>query len=70
MNNKISQRLRDGLDVLETLDERRAETHSPRLGYDTEYEIVDRELREIENNILEDPGALEPFLVRKNRNGH
>ncbi|MBL8231146.1 MAG: hypothetical protein JNL98_21820 [Bryobacterales bacterium] len=42
---------------------------TPTLGQDMEWSLIERELREIEENILEDPGALEKFLVRSRRSG-
>ena len=64
MTNKTSVRLHQGVSDLNKLDRRREETRSPRLGYDTEREIVDRELRELERDIMADPGALESLFVR------
>jgi hypothetical protein len=48
----IRERLEKGVAMLEWLDRRRRETRSPRWGYDTEYLIISRELRQIENEIL------------------
>jgi hypothetical protein len=42
---------------------------TPTLGQDMEWSLIERELREIEEDILEDPGALEKFLIRIRRPG-
>ena len=39
------------------------------LGNDTEWSLIERELREIEQDILCNPGALEKLLVRTRRAG-
>jgi hypothetical protein len=60
----IRERLEKGVAMLDQLDQRRRETHSPRWGYDTEYLIVSQELRQLENDILRDPT---PRVVRVRR---
>jgi hypothetical protein len=45
----------------------RRETRNQNFGRDTEWQLVDRELRELEAEILADPGALEKMLVRVRR---
>ncbi len=54
--------------MLQRLDKRRLDTKSPKLGYNAEHLIIARELSELENDILQDPGALEAHLVRLRRN--
>jgi hypothetical protein len=51
----IGERLEEGAAMLDRLDQRRRETRTPRWGYDTEYLIVSMELRQLENDILNDP---------------
>lgn len=58
------ERLGQSMEVLETLDRRRTEMKTPSLGADTEWSLIEQELKEIERDILEDPGALAKFLVR------
>lgn len=65
--NILIDRLAKGAAVLEQLEQRRLETGTPRWGYATEYEIVNRELRELAADILLHPGALEPQVVRVRR---
>jgi len=63
----IQRRLEHGAHTLALLDRKRHETGSPVLGRDAEHEIVDRELRELEAEMLANPGALEKLLVRVRR---
>lgn len=65
----VKERLEQGVAALETLERRREQMRTPTLGQDMEWSLIERELREIEENILEDPGALEKFLVRSRRSG-
>lgn len=58
------ERLEQSAAVLEKLEQRRLDMRTPSLGLDTEWTLIEQELRDIERNILEDPGALEKFLVR------
>jgi hypothetical protein len=67
--NDTYERLKQGAAMLEQLERRRTETKTPRFGYDTERSIVDRELRDLERDILANPGALESHLVRVRRRG-
>ena len=62
--SKIKERLEKGMAALLELEQKRLDTCSPRLGYDTEFEIITRELCELEEEILREPGALAPQLVR------
>jgi hypothetical protein len=66
--SEIRERLGKGVAVLQRLDKRRLDTKSPKLGYNAEHLIIARELSELENDILQDPGALEAHLVRLRRN--
>jgi len=63
----IQKRLEKGVALLEQLEQQRLETRTPRLGYDAEFEIITRELCELEEDILRDPGALGSQLVRVRR---
>ena len=62
--NEIKERLEKGAHVLQRLERRRQDTNIPQLGYNAEYLIIAWELRELEADILQDPGALESHLVR------
>ena len=58
------ERLVKGMEILQKLEGRRAEELAPGLGASIEREILNRELRELELDILADPGGLESQLVR------
>jgi hypothetical protein len=49
--------------LFEVLERRRRESGDPNLGSGLEHELVARELRELESDILADPGALQRLLV-------
>jgi hypothetical protein len=59
------ERLDRAVKALDVIDRRRGETGDVRLGRGIEHFIVRREIQELENEILADPGALEIFLVRR-----
>jgi hypothetical protein len=65
----IAERLQRGVTVLSELQQKRMETGDPQLGYDVERGIIETELRDLEEDILCDPGALKAELVRIRR-GH
>jgi hypothetical protein len=56
-------RLESRVDVLATIDRRRSETGNAGVGTAIEHSIIARELAELEEDILADPGALESLLV-------
>ena len=61
------ERLVKEVEILRKLDSRREKELTPGLGQSIEREILNRELRELELDILADPGALESQLVRVRR---
>lgn len=63
--SKAVDRLNSGAAVLAVIDRRRAETGFESLGANIERLVVDLQLRELEAEILENPGAFEPWLVRR-----
>jgi hypothetical protein len=63
----IKLRLERGVAVLDQLEQRRRDTRTPLWGHNAERLIIARELQEIEDDILRDPGALESQLVRIRR---
>ena len=63
------ERLEQSVATLEKIERRRNEMRTPSLGNDTEWSLIERELREIEQDILCNPGALEKLLVRTRRAG-
>ena len=61
---EIRERLKAGVAVLAELQQKRLETGDPRWGYDTEYAILVAELWDLEEDILQDPGALRYEVIR------
>ena len=53
--------------VLALIEKRRETTHDPSLGQALEAFVLDGQFRELEQEILENPGAFEPWLVRRKR---
>ena len=51
--------------VITLIEEKRAETGDPNLGAEIERAVLDMQFRELEGEILENPGAFEPWLVRR-----
>jgi hypothetical protein len=54
--------------ILELIDRKRTETGDPSLGSSIERLVLDAQVKELEQDIFEDPGAFEPWLIRR-RNG-
>lgn len=65
--NDTARRLRESAVQLVRIARLRRETRNTSFGRDTEWQLVDRELRELESEILSNPGALERQLVRVRR---
>jgi len=65
--NATEKRLREAAAQMVRIGRLRRETRNQNFGRDTEWQLVDRELRELEAEILADPGALEKMLVRVRR---
>ena len=55
--------------ILALIQRKRVETGDESLGASIERVILDAQVRELEQEILEDPGAFEPWLIRRRRNG-
>ena len=56
--------------VLALIEQKRAETGDEFLGAAIERVILDTQVRELEAEILENPGAIEPWLIRNRRAGN
>lgn len=54
--------------VLALIEQRRAATGDENLGAAIERAVLDEQFRELEGEILENPGAFEPWLVRRRPN--
>ena len=61
--NELKQRLEQGAAILADLDQKRRDTRNEQWGRETQYLIIDQELRLLEHDILADPGALESHLM-------
>jgi hypothetical protein len=64
MSNAVD-RLKLGEAVLALIEQKRAETGDPSLGASIERIVLDMQIRELEADIMEDPGAFEPWLLRR-----
>jgi hypothetical protein len=53
--------------VLALIERTRAETGDDSLGADIEQVVIDSQFRDLEQEILENPGAIEPWLIRRRR---
>jgi len=51
--------------ILALIDRKRAETGDPALGSAIERALLENQFRDIETDIMEDPGAFEPWLIRR-----
>jgi len=58
----IRERLEKGVAILEELAAMRLGLGIPDWGADTEYAVIVAELWDLEEDIIGDPGALEPFV--------
>jgi hypothetical protein len=54
--------------ILSLIEQKRAQTGDETLGSAIERVILDTQFQEIEPEILENPGAFEPWLVRRRPN--
>jgi hypothetical protein len=53
--------------ILGLIEKKRAETGDDTLGVAVERVILETQFQEIEGEILENPGAIEPWLIRRRR---
>jgi hypothetical protein len=53
--------------ILALIEQMRAESGDESLGDSIERVVVDTQFRELEREILEDPGPIEPWLIRRRR---
>lgn len=54
--------------ILALIEKKRAQTGDETLGLAVERVILDTQFQDIEAEILEDPGAFEPWLIRRRTN--
>lgn len=53
--------------IVALIERKRAETNDPNLAAAVERAVLDSQFRELEDEILDNPGAIEPWLIRKRR---
>ena len=53
--------------VLALIEQKRAETGDEALGAFIERAVLESQFQELEAEILENPGAIEPWLIRRRR---
>jgi len=65
--SNAADRLKLGEAVLALIEKTRAETGDDSLGSGVERAVLDMQIQDLEAEILENPGAFEPWLVRRRR---
>jgi hypothetical protein len=53
--------------ILSLIDRKRVETGDATLGTSIERLVIDRQIREVEREVLDNPGEFERYLVRRRR---
>ena len=66
--SRTAERLKLYEAVLALIEQRRTETGDELLGSAIEKVVIESQIRDLESDILEDPGAFEPWLVRRRVN--
>jgi hypothetical protein len=66
--SSVTDRMELGEAILALIEAKRAQTGDPTLGEAVERVILDTQFQEIETEILDDPGAFEPWLIRRRAN--
>ena len=66
MNNTV-HRIELCESILSLIERKRVETGDATLGSGVERLVIDRQIRELEREMFDDPGAMEPWLVRRCR---
>ena len=64
MSNAVD-RLKLAEAILALIEQKRTETGDESLGSDIERVVLETQFRELESEILENPGAIEPWLIRR-----
>ena len=60
-----ADRMKLGEAVLALIEQKRAETGDESLGASIERAVIDAQFQEVEAEIVENPGAIEPWLIRR-----
>jgi hypothetical protein len=66
MSNAVD-RLKLAEAILALIEQKRAETGDESLGAGIEHVVLDTQFQELEAEILQNPGAIEPWLIRRRR---
>ena len=53
--------------ILALIEKQRIQTGDETLGAEIEQVIIESQFHELEHEILENPGAIEPWLIRRRR---
>lgn len=53
--------------ILALIEKKRAQTHDDTLGAAIERAIIESQFEDLEGEIMQNPGAIEPWLVRRRR---
>jgi hypothetical protein len=54
--------------ILALIEKKRIQTADENLGADIEQIVIESQFQDLEHEILENPGAIEPWLIRRRRN--
>jgi hypothetical protein len=63
--SRLTERLELFEAILSLIEQKRAESGDPFLGEAIERAVLDSQFGELEQDILEHPGAIEPWLIRR-----
>jgi hypothetical protein len=67
--SNTTERLELCAEILSLIERRRIETGDESLGTSIERVVLDTQFQELEQEIMDSPGAIEPWLVRRRRKG-
>ena len=65
--NYLKERLERGAALLEFIDRRRVESRCPKIAASIERAVIERELRDLEDDMRRHPAAVDPQVVRVRR---
>ena len=63
----VKDRLELSEAILALIEKKRIEARDESLGASIERVVIESQFQELEHEILENPGAIEPWLVRRRR---
>jgi hypothetical protein len=65
--SKQADKMKLSEEILALIELKRAETGDDLLGAEVEAFLIEAQFRELESEILDNPGAFEPWLLRRRR---